>query len=52
MTKIETQNEEKRVSIPEARELAKRGVYLKWRPDESLPEDQQYALVKYDPLDN
>jgi hypothetical protein len=43
---------EKRVSIPEAREMSNRGVYLKWRPDSTLPEDQQYAVVLYDPEEN
>ena len=48
----EVKAEEKRVNIPEAREMLNRGVYLKWRPDSSLPEDQQYAVVLYDPEEN
>jgi hypothetical protein len=49
MTNIDEVKIERRVSIPEAKELAKRSVYLKWRPDALLPEDQQYAVVLYDP---
>jgi len=52
MNDIEQKAEEKRVSIPEAKVLAQRGVYLKWRPNESLPEEQQYAVVLYDPEEN
>lgn len=35
-----------RVSIAEARALCKRvGTQLRWRPDSSLSEEQQYAVV-------
>jgi hypothetical protein len=52
MENIDEVKEEKRVNIPEARIMANRGVYLKWRPDTSLPEEQQYAVVLYDPEEN
>jgi hypothetical protein len=46
------QTPKRRVSIPEAREMAKRGVSLIWRPIETLPEEEQYAEVCYDPEEN
>jgi hypothetical protein len=40
-------NEGRKVSIPEARQLAATNpdVCIVWRPEEALPESEQYALV-------
>jgi hypothetical protein len=41
-----------RVSIPTAQEMSKRGVSLLWRPDPTLKEADQYAIVLFDPEEN
>jgi hypothetical protein len=42
---------ENRTKLPldKAKELVDRGGSVIWRPDSSLPEDQQYAIVMNDP---
>jgi hypothetical protein len=34
-----------KMSIPEARNAANQGLLVQWRPDPSLPEAEQYAMV-------
>lgn len=35
----------RRVSIEEAKKLESTGALIWWRPEESLPEEEQYAIV-------
>lgn len=44
---VEGLGEPRKVSIEEARKIAEhdRTVNIVWRPEESLPESEQYALI-------
>ena len=39
----------KKVSLADAKELVDRGGSVIWRPDPSIPEEEQYAVVIIDP---
>ena len=41
--------DKKQISLTEAKSLVDRGGSVLWRPDPSLAEENQYALVLHDP---